>query len=52
MLGFLFYAEAVALTVEFCYTIAFRVVDIIAEDRCLSELLGVLYALSEQSGKS
>ena len=45
MLGFLLDAEAIALLIELCYTIAFRITDTITEDGCLVVLLCICYCL-------
>ena len=50
--GFLFYAEAVALLVELSHTIAFRIVDPVAEDRSLLLLVGSSYGFLEHLGES
>ena len=49
---FLLDAQAVALAVELRHAIALRVVDIVAEDRRQSVLLGILHTLLQQTGES
>ena len=51
MFGLFFYAEAVALVVEFCHPIAFWVVNVIAENRCLT-IVRSLYTLPKHTRKS
>ena len=51
MFGLFFYAEAVALVVEFCHPIAFGIVNVIAENRCLT-IVRSLYTLSKHTRKS
>ena len=45
-------AQAVALAVELCHSIALGIVDIVAKDRGQSVVLSILYALLEQAAEA
>ena len=50
--GLLLDAQTVAVLVEFCYTIALWVVDIITEDGGLTFLFSILYSLFQHTRKT
>ena len=52
MLRFFLDGEAVAVLVEFGHAVALGIIDIVAEDRGLPMLLGILYALLQETGEA